>query len=78
MATKMTAVQYLKLEILDEYRIDQLISGYYSKDQLMFAFEQAIERAIQLEKQHIIESYNEGVLDGLQLGEQYYNDVFKS
>ena len=78
MATKMTAVQYLKLEILDEYRIDQLISGYYSKDQLMFAFEQAIERAIQLEKQHIVETYNEGALDGLQLGEAYYNHVFKS
>jgi hypothetical protein len=54
------------------------MSGSYSKDQLMFAFEQAIERAIQLEKQHIIETYNEGALDGLQLGEAYYNHVFKS
>ena len=30
-----------------------------------------------MEKEQIIESYNEGALDGLQLGEQYYNFVFK-
>jgi len=78
MATKMTAVQYLAMEVLDEYRINQLINGYYSKEQIMLAFEQAIERAIRLEKEQIIETYNEGALDGLQLGEQYYNHVFKS
>lgn len=42
----------------------------------MLAFEQAIERAIELEKQQIVETYNEGALDGLQLGEQYYNFVY--
>ena len=78
MATKQTAVQYLAMEILEEYRIDQLMCGYYSKDQVMFAFEQAIERALEIEKQQIIETYNEGALDGLQLGEQYYNYVFNS
>jgi hypothetical protein len=36
------------------------------------------DQAKQLEKQQIIETYNEGALDGLQLGEQYYNFVFKS
>lgn len=76
MATKMTAVQYLAMEILQQYRIDQLMCGYYSKDQVMLAFEQAIERAIELEKQQIVETYNEGALDGLQLGEQYYNFVY--
>lgn len=78
MATKMTAVQYLAMEVLDEYRINQLINGYYSKEQIMLAFEQAIERAIRLEKEQIIETFNEGALDGLQLGEQYYNHVFNS
>jgi len=77
MASKQTAVQYLAMEILEEYRIDQLMCGYYSKDQVMFAFEQAIERALEIEKQQIVETYNEGALDGLQLGEQYYNFVFK-
>jgi hypothetical protein len=78
MASKQTAVQYLAMEILEEYRIDQLMCGYYSKDQVMFAFEQAIERALEIEKQQIVETYNEGALDGLQLGEQYYNYVFNS
>ena len=32
---------------------------------------------IELEKQQIVETYNEGALDGLQLGEQYYNHVFQ-
>ena len=77
MASKQTAVQYLAMEILDEYTIDQLMCGYYSKDQVIFAFEQAIERALEIEKQQIVETYNEGALDGLQLGEQYYNFVYK-
>ena len=76
MESKQTAVQYLAMEILEEYRIDQLMCGYYSKDQVMFAFEQAIERALEIEKQQIVETYNEGALDGLQLGEQYYNFVY--
>jgi hypothetical protein len=77
MASKQTAVQYLAMEILEEYRIDELMCGYYSKDQVMFAFEQAIERALEIEKQQIVETYNEGALNGLQLGEQYYNFVYK-
>lgn len=36
-----------------------------------------IEQAKELEKQQVIEAFNEGALDGLQLGEQYYNFVFK-
>ena len=32
---------------------------------------------IAIEKELIVQTYNEGALDGLQLGEQYYNHVFK-
>ena len=30
-----------------------------------------------MEKEQIVETFNECALDGLQLGEQYYNFVFK-
>lgn len=36
-----------------------------------------IEQAKQMEKEQIIESYNEGALDTLQLGKEYYNFVYK-
>jgi hypothetical protein len=32
---------------------------------------------IAIEKELIVDTYNEGALDGLQFGEAYYNDVFK-
>ncbi len=35
------------------------------------------EEALVFEKDQIVEAFNEGALDGLQLGEQYYNHVFK-
>ena len=35
------------------------------------------ENAKAMEKEQIVETYNEGALDGLQLGEQYYNFVYK-
>ena len=40
--------------------------------------DELVEQAKAMEKQQIIETYNEGALDGLQLGEQYYNYVFNS
>ena len=36
------------------------------------------EQAKQLEKEQLIETFNQGALDGLQLGEQYYKEVFQS
>ena len=36
------------------------------------------EVAKKMEKDQIVQAFNEGALDGLQLGEQYYNFVFKS
>jgi hypothetical protein len=40
--------------------------------------EPIIEQAKEMEKEQIIKTFNEGALDGLQLGEQYYNETFKS
>jgi len=67
MATKMTAVQWLEIAISNKLTSEM---GPY--------FAEAFEQAKEMEKQQIVETYNEGALDGLQLGEQYYNFVFKS
>jgi hypothetical protein len=67
MSRKMTAVQWL--EIVVQNKLASEMGPYFAE-----AFEQAKE----MEKQQIVETYNEGALDGLQLGEQYYNFVFKS
>jgi hypothetical protein len=32
---------------------------------------------LDIEKEQIVQAFNEGALDGLQLGQQYYNFVFK-
>jgi hypothetical protein len=33
-------------------------------------------QAKEMEKEQMIGTFNEGALDGLQLGEQYYNETF--
>jgi hypothetical protein len=66
MATKMTAVQWLEIAVQNKLASEM---GPY--------FQEAFEQAKQMEKEQIVETYNEGALDGLQLGEQYYNFVFK-
>jgi hypothetical protein len=35
-----------------------------------------IEVAKKMEKEQIVQAFNEGALDGLQLGEQYYKFVY--
>ena len=67
MSRKMTAVQWLEIAISNKLTSEM---GPY--------FAEAFEQAKEMEKQQIIETYNEGALDGLQMGEQYYNFVFKS
>jgi len=37
-----------------------------------------LQQAKEMEKAQIIEIFNDGALDGLQLGEQYYNETFKN
>ena len=67
MATKMTAVQWLEIAVQNKLASEM---GPY--------FAEAFEQAKAMEKEQIVETYNEGALDGLQLGEQYYNYVFNS
>jgi hypothetical protein len=67
MATKMTAVQWLEIAVQNKLASEM---GSY--------FKEAFEQAKQMEKEQIVETYNEGALDGLQLGEAYYNHVFNS
>ena len=71
---KQTAVEWLEAEII--------ALKNHSVKELMSLFNQAKA----MEKEQIIESYNEGAIDGLelgekyfeglQLGEEYYNDTF--
>lgn len=61
MASKQTAVEWL---------VEQIFGDHTSE------WQKQIDQAKELEKQQIVETYNEGALDGLQLGEQYYNHVF--
>jgi hypothetical protein len=63
---KQTAVEWL-VEQLEQHHTSIDI-----KNTVVF------QQAKAMEKQQIVETYNEGALDGLQLGEQYYNFVFNS
>jgi hypothetical protein len=73
---KQTATDYFYDRML------KLFIQYHEEDVPTIDFSEIIteahERAKAMEKEQIIETYNEGALDGLQLGEQYYNHVFKS
>ena len=66
MASKQTAVEWL-VEQLEQHHTSIDI-----KNTVVF------QQAKAMEKEQIVETYNEGALDGLQLGEQYYNYVFNS
>jgi hypothetical protein len=35
-----------------------------------------LEQANQMEREQIIQAFNDNLLDGLQVGEQYYNETF--
>ncbi len=63
----MTAVQWLEIAVQNKLTSEM---GPY--------FQEAFEEAKKMEKEQIVETYNEGALDGLQLGEAYYNHVFNS
>ena len=73
---KQTATDYFYDRVL------KLFIQYHEEDVPTIDFSKIIteahEQAKAMEKEQIVETYNEGALDGLQLGEQYYNFVFKS
>jgi len=62
----MTAIEY----------VQRVIYIHLTHEEQM-QFEGLFQQAKAMEKEQIIETYNEGALDGLQLGEQYYNFVYK-
>jgi hypothetical protein len=74
----MTAVEWLKKQVLQDNRIDDLISGYYSKEQFRFALILKFEQALEMEKQQIIEAYDKGYDDfDVYEPETYYNKTYK-
>ena len=74
----MTAVEYIKEKLLgDEYWYEDM------------TFDQIIDKAKEIEKEQIIQSWDNGYANGYDLGkyddqpnpddaEQYYNETFKS
>jgi HEPN domain-containing protein len=69
--SKQTAVEWLDQEIINFYG---LVSIYKTKQEI-------IEQAKEMEKQQIIDSYEDGRICikpiEIKLGEQYYNETFK-
>jgi hypothetical protein len=65
MESKLTAVQWLQEAI--SKKLSSEISPY---------FLELFDQAKAMERQQIIETFNEGALDGLELGEQYYTYTF--
>jgi hypothetical protein len=61
-------------------RMIEIFTKYHEEDVPTFDFSQAIteafEQAKAIEAQQITEAFNEGALDGLQLGEEYYAFVY--
>jgi succinate dehydrogenase/fumarate reductase flavoprotein subunit len=74
---KQTAIEWLEEE-LQEYIISQDVVANNLVIQISLKeYKDLKKSAKQIERDDIVEAFNEGALDGLQLGEQYYNHVFK-
>ena len=65
---KQTAIQWLIEQVNSEN-----YQNAFGKTYISVAI---IEQAKQLEKEQLIEAFNEGALDTLQLGKEYYNFVY--
>jgi len=67
---KQSAVEYLV----------QLLNNF--NENFEFAFKEEIEQAKEIEKQKIIDAYNDGSIDtlkdNLKIGKQYYKETFKT
>jgi hypothetical protein len=71
MATKTvtkTAVQWL-IESINK-KIDLTTLKYWDE------IDAIVQRAKEVEKEQIVEAFNDGALDGIQLGEQYYKFTY--
>jgi hypothetical protein len=71
MATKTvtkTAVQWL-IESINK-KIDLTTLKYWDE------IDAIVQQAKEVEKEQIVEAFNDGALDGIQLGEQYYKFTY--
>jgi hypothetical protein len=66
---KQTAVEWLEEQIKDIFYVAQA-------SEMNKAFESIYQQAKEMEKQQIIDAYNEGDIQ-LVNGEQYYNQTFR-
>ena len=76
-----TAVEWLKNKIIEDVRLDDLISGYYSKDQYKLFLLDKLDYALELEKEQIIQTYKIAqvnvVINATVRAEQYYSETYK-
>jgi len=74
---KQTAVEWL-YEELQEYIISQDVAANTLVIQISVQeYKDLKKSAKQIEKDDIVEAFNEGALDGLQLGNDFYEFTFK-
>jgi hypothetical protein len=70
-----TAVEFLEKEIFRNYK-------FLLQKVDCTRLEESIKQAKEMEKEQIIDAYNQGCLDtlkdGMKRGEQYYNETFKN
>ena len=77
METKTAMMEHIQwlYEVIDNAKAQQM------NEDIIQAIEYVIEGAkakLPMEKDDIVEAFNEGALDGLQLGEEFYKITFKS
>ena len=72
------AIEQSKRQTAVQWLVEQVNSENYQRafGQTYISVE-LVEQALFMETDQIIDAFNEGALDGLQLGEQYFNFVYK-
>jgi len=80
---KQTAVEWLEEELgRRQGIIDSEPEGIIKQTMYSNLYLDLFEQAKEMEKQQIIDAYNQGCIDtlkeGMKRGEQYYNETFKN
>ena len=73
----MTAVEWLKSKIIEDIRMDNLISGSYSKEQYKLFLLDKIQYALELEKEQIMQAYKFNATGEPDGAEHYYEMFYK-
>jgi hypothetical protein len=82
MASKQTAVEWLKEQLFDPYIMDELMTNQYYREPLEFKIKDLFERAKAMEKEQIVDAYDEGNAEWTAIiytdAKHYYTSTFNS